>query len=91
MTAIDAQQNESGHSNQATATTPTTGVLFHDGFESGDMSNWSQNAGLAVQGGQVFAGSFAARGTTSGSGGASALKTLRDRDEPLLRHPVQRF
>jgi fibronectin type 3 domain-containing protein len=74
--AIDAAQNESGHSNQATATTPTTGVLFHDGFESGDMSNWSQNAGLAVQSGHVFAGSFAARGTTSGSGGASALKQV---------------
>jgi fibronectin type 3 domain-containing protein len=74
--AIDAQENLSDPSNEATATTPTSGVLFHDGFESGGLSNWTQSTGLVVQGSQVFAGSFAARGTTSGTGGASALKQL---------------
>jgi hypothetical protein len=76
VTAIDAAANESGPSNAATATTPAAGVLFHDGFESGDLSKWTQNTGLAAQQGEVFAGSYAARGVTGGAGRASAYKHL---------------
>jgi hypothetical protein len=76
VSAIDAESNESGPSNAVTATTPTAGVLFQDGFESGDLSNWTQSAGLAAQQAEVFAGSYAARAVTAGTGGASAYKQL---------------
>ena len=74
--ARDAQGNFSADSNSATVTTPTVSFLFHDGFESGGMSNWTQNNGLVVQPSEAFAGSYAARGTTNGAGGASATKQL---------------
>ena len=45
--ATDAAGNLSTFSNDATATTPTVAVLFHDGFESGDFSNWTSASGLA--------------------------------------------
>jgi chitodextrinase len=76
VTAIDAQSNESGPSNTATAATPTVGVLFQDGFESGDLLKWTKSAGLAAQQAEVFAGSYAAHGVTAGTGGASAYKQL---------------
>ena len=74
--ALDAQSNHSGFSNEATATTPMVAVLFHDGFESGDLSNWSSNSGLVTQQSQVFAGSWAAEATATGGAGASAYKNL---------------
>jgi len=49
--------------------------LFVDGFESGDLSGWTAVSGLAVQQQQVYAGAWAARGTTSGPG-VYATKTL---------------
>jgi len=49
--------------------------LFVDGFESGDLSGWTVVSGLAVQQQQVYAGAWAARGTTSGPG-VYATKTL---------------
>ena len=74
--ARDAAGNLSTDSNSATATTPTVSFLFHDGFESGGMSNWTQSSGLVVQQAEVYAGSRAARGTTNGASGASATKQL---------------
>jgi chitodextrinase len=46
-------------------TDPQGGPLFSDGFESGDLSAWTTSAGLTVQGSEIYAGSFAARGTTT--------------------------
>lgn len=41
--------------------------LFADGFESGDLSKWTSSTGMTVQQQDVFAGQFAARGTSTGS------------------------
>jgi hypothetical protein len=50
------------------AVAPTTStLLFADGFETGDLSNWTFSTGLTVQQQEVFAGQFAARGTSSGA------------------------
>ncbi len=57
---------------QATA---APGIDFQDGFESGDLSAWTKNAGLAAQQGDVFAGAWAARAQASGAK-ANAFKTL---------------
>jgi parallel beta-helix repeat protein len=51
-------------------------VPLYDGFESGDLSRWTASSGLTVQQGTVSAGSWAAEGLTTGSGGASAAKQL---------------
>jgi uncharacterized repeat protein (TIGR01451 family) len=61
--ALDAAGNISGFSNFASATTPTVAVLFHDGFETGDLSRWTSASGLVTQQQVVFAGSWAARAT----------------------------
>jgi chitodextrinase len=79
VVARDAAGNVSVASNSASATTPATGVLFHDGFESGDLSNWTSVSGLVAQQGDAFAGSWAARATATGGTGAgpSAYKQLQ--------------
>ncbi|MGZ4437744.1 MAG: fibronectin type III domain-containing protein [Nocardioidaceae bacterium] len=90
--ALDDAGNVSGASNTASATTPTVAVLFHDGFETGDMSNWTNpggttnppNSGLTVQSNDVFAGTYAARAlSASGTNGASAWKTLAQSESDL--------
>jgi hypothetical protein len=58
-----------------TSTPQPTNGLFSDGFESGTLSLWSSSSGLAVQQSQVATGSFAARGTGSGTT-AYARKSL---------------
>jgi len=82
--ARDAASNTSVFSDDASATTPTVAVLFHDGFESGDLSNWTTNNGLAVQQSQVFAGSYAAEATATGGAGASAFKNLAQSESDLF-------
>jgi len=63
--AVDADGNVSEPSPTASATThPRT--VFLDGFESGDLSQWTGGSGLAVEEGYGFAGRFAARATTTG-------------------------
>ena len=64
--ARDLAGNSSPPSDPASATTPSgSGVpLFTDGFESGDLTGWT-NAGMVVQGTEVSGGSFAARATTT--------------------------
>jgi chitodextrinase len=63
--ARDAASNVSGFSAAVSAT--TSGVLFSDRFETGDLSRWTINNGLTVQQQQVYAGNYAARGTASGA------------------------
>jgi glucose/arabinose dehydrogenase len=43
------------------------GALFRDGFESGSTSAWTFATGLTVQQQDVFAGSWAARATSTGA------------------------
>jgi hypothetical protein len=49
------------------STPPPMSGLFSDGFESGDLSAWGSSSGLVVQLSQVASGTFAARGTSSGT------------------------
>lgn len=49
--------------------------LFSDGFESGNLSNWTGSAGVQVQSAVTFAGTFAARATTTGAA-AYGMKQL---------------
>jgi chitodextrinase len=65
--ARDAAGNVSGFSNAASATTPPVGgaEVFSDDFETGTFAAWSANTGLVAQQEEVFAGSWAARGTTT--------------------------
>jgi chitodextrinase len=51
----------------ATASTETP--VFSDGFESGDLSQWTGSSGMTVQQQVKYAGSWAARATTTGSPG----------------------
>ena len=51
------------------------GVLFTDGFESGDMSRWTVSSGVAVQQQVVSDGAWAAQATSTGNG-AYAFKAL---------------
>jgi chitodextrinase len=71
--ALDAAGNHSAQSDPASATTP--GGLFSDGFETGDLSKWTSVTGLVAQQQEVFSGSWAARGTSTGAA-TWAYKTL---------------
>ena len=65
-------------SNTASATTPLNAVLFHDGFESNDLSAWSVSSGLVVQPDSVFAGILAAEAAPVGGAGAVRHEAARD-------------
>lgn len=71
--ARDASGNLSDFS--ITATVTTSIGLFSDDFESNSMSRWVSVTNMSVQGQEVFAGNFAARGITNGTG-AAAFKLL---------------
>jgi len=73
--AVDAAGNESGPGAPAAATTADP-TLFRDGFESGDLSQWTSVTGpLAAQSTDVFAGTSAARANATG-GATWAYKQL---------------
>jgi glucose/arabinose dehydrogenase/PKD repeat protein len=57
----------SAASYSASFTSAPAPTLFSDGFESGNLSQWTGAAGLVVQSQQVFAGAFAGRATSTGS------------------------
>ena len=58
------------------ALTPAPTVrIFSDGFETGNLSNWTTTGGLTVEGSVVHAGSFAAEGNTT-TGATYAKKLL---------------
>jgi Predicted solute binding protein len=61
----------------ATSTSTSQGsTLFSDGFESGNLSQWTSGQGLGVQNQQVANGVFAARGTSAAGGATYARKLL---------------
>jgi chitodextrinase len=72
--AFDAANNGSGPSDAAHATTPRN-ALFLDGFESGDLSQWTTVNGLGAQQQEAYSGSWGARGTSTGTA-AFAYKQL---------------
>jgi fibronectin type 3 domain-containing protein len=66
IAAVDSAGNTSAPSDGVPVTTPPAATpLFADGFESGDVSNWSSAVGLAVQSSTVRSGSYAAEGATA--------------------------
>jgi acid phosphatase type 7 len=48
------------------ATPAAASLPFVDGFETGDLTNWSEPTGLVVQGEEVASGTYAVRAQTSG-------------------------
>ena len=58
-----------------TPTATAVPVAFEDGFESGNLVNWTTSSGVSVQSQVVYSGSFAAR-ATSGGAGVFAQRTL---------------
>jgi fibronectin type 3 domain-containing protein len=73
LKAKDGAGNLSGFSNTASA---TTGDVFADGFETGNLSAWTSVSGLNAQQQLVDAGLWAARATSNGTAGSSAQVTL---------------
>ena len=57
------------------STAGAAGLVFSDGFESGNLSQWTASSGMTVQQPVVYAGSWAARATSTGSP-AYAYKNL---------------
>jgi hypothetical protein len=57
------------------STAGATGPVFNDGFESGNLSQWTASSGMTVQQQVTYAGSWAARGTAAGTP-AYAYKNL---------------
>jgi hypothetical protein len=49
----------------ASAAPAPTGLVFHDGFESGNFSAWSKSSGLVVESTLKHSGQFAAQGNTT--------------------------
>jgi outer membrane protein assembly factor BamB len=78
VAALDAAGNTSPSSQPTTVTLPTStnGPIFFDGFESGNLSNWTSATNIVVQTQVVDSGSYAARATSSGAGATSAYKAL---------------
>ena len=73
--ARDAAGNTSTFSNTATVTMPS--VLFGDGFESGTFSAWTLPVtNIQISSQEHYAGSFGARGTSTGTTANYASKTL---------------
>lgn len=72
--AVDAAGNISS-SNSVWVTTPLSGSVFYDGFESGGLSQWNTVSGLTVGSEITHAGGFAARETSTGTA-TYAYKTL---------------
>jgi Fibronectin type III domain/Calcineurin-like phosphoesterase len=75
VVARDAAGNTSPPSSTASVTTLTGLTLFSDGFETGDMSQWTTSTGIGVQSQLVNDGSFAAEAVSTGAA-ADAYKQL---------------
>jgi chitodextrinase len=64
--AVDAAGNSTA-SGTLTVTTPAAGTIFSDGFESGDLSQWTTVSGLAVESAIAHTGTFAAQESSTGA------------------------
>ena len=74
VSAYDAAGN-STPSGTLTVNTPAAGTLFSDGFETGDLSQWTTVAGLTPESAHVHTGSYGAEESSSGLA-TYAYKTL---------------
>ncbi len=74
--ALDAAGNASDLSAPLTVTTPPVAPIFSDGFESGDLTNWSTVSGLGAEQTDVNTGAWASEGIANGAEVAYAWKTL---------------
>ena len=61
---------------QTTTPVPQGSVLFSDGFETGNLSQWTTGQGLIVQNQYVASGNYAAQGISAAGGATYARKTL---------------
>jgi hypothetical protein len=75
VAALDAAGNVSAQSAAATLATPLSSFVFNDGFESGNLAQWTSVSGLTVQQQEVLTGVYAAR-STSAAGAASYARKL---------------
>jgi hypothetical protein len=67
VVAKDAAGNLSQPSDTVSVTPPADATMFSDGFESGNMSQWSTSTGITVQSQLVNDGSYAAEALASGA------------------------
>jgi chitodextrinase len=74
VVAYDAAGNSAG-SAALQVTTPAAGTVFSDGFETGDLSQWTTVSGLAVESALVHSGTYAAQESSTGTA-TYAYKTL---------------
>ncbi len=81
--ARDAAGKVSSLSSAATVTTP--GLLFSDGFESGNFLKWTTVNGLVLQQQEVYAGARAVRATSSGSPTYAYKQLSQTHDELYYR------
>ena len=58
------------------STAGATGLVFSDNFETGNLSQWTASSGMTVQQQIVYAGSYAARATSTAGTPAYAYKNL---------------
>jgi fibronectin type 3 domain-containing protein len=53
-----------------------SGLLFNDGFESGNLGQWTASSGVVVQQQEAFSGAWAARATSTSGTAAWAYKSI---------------
>ncbi len=66
VVAYDAAGNSTA-SSTVTVTTPPPGDLFYDGFETGDLSQWTATSGLTVESALAHAGTYAVEAASAGA------------------------
>jgi chitodextrinase len=66
VVAYDAAGNTAA-SGTLTVITPVAGALFSDGFETGDLSQWTTNAGLTAETAHARTGSYGAEESSTGA------------------------
>lgn len=64
--AYDAAGNSTA-SGTLSVITPAPGTLFSDGFETGDLSQWTTNSGLTAQATRAHTGAYAAEEASTGA------------------------
>ena len=47
--------------------TPAAGTLFSDGFETGDLSQWTTNSGLTAETAHAHTGAYGAEESSTGA------------------------
>src|SRR5690348_11841424 len=74
IVAYDAAGNTAS-SGTVTVTTPAPGTLFSDGFETGDLSQWTTSTGMTAETAHAHTGAYGAEKSSTGSA-TYAYKTL---------------